>query len=111
MVCGKFDISGVAADSTDPRTHGDRAIVTVLGVDQVGIVAKVASVLADCGVNILDISQTLFDEFFAMSMLVSLSGCSVEVSSLKSRLDQTAEEMSLRILIQREDVFRFMHRV
>ena len=85
--------------------------MTVLGIDQIGIVAKVASVLADCGVNILDISQTLFDEFFAMNMLVSLSKCKVEVSLLKSKLDEVAEEMGLRILLQREDVFRFMHRV
>ena len=53
----------IADDSSRLQSKGDRAIVTVLGIDQIGIVAKVASVLADCGVNILDISQTLFDEF------------------------------------------------
>lgn len=101
----------IADDSSRLQSKGDRVIVTVLGIDQIGIVAKVASVLADCGVNILDISQTLFDEFFAMNMLVSLSKCKVEVSLLKSKLDEVAEEMGLRILLQREDVFRFMHRV
>jgi len=111
LTCSKFDISMIADDSSRLQSKGDRAIVTVLGIDQIGIVAKVASVLADCGVNILDISQTLFDEFFAMNMLVSLSKCKVEVSLLKSKLDEVAEEMGLRILLQREDVFRFMHRV
>jgi len=98
-------------DSDDAQSRGDRAIVTVLGVDQIGIVAAVATVLAECRVNILDISQTLFGEFFAMNMLVSLKDCTVEMSSLKSRLDEVAETMGLRILVQREDVFRFMHRV
>ncbi len=107
----EFDFSRLDLAAGDLRPSGDRAIVSVLGVDRVGIVAAVASALADHRVNILDIHQTLFGELFAMNMLVDLSDCSSEFSELKSDLDRISEQMGLKILIQREDVFRFMHRV
>jgi ACT domain-containing protein len=107
----RFDMSRITQAFGSENKSGDRAIVTVLGVDQIGIVAAVATALAECGVNILDISQTLFGDLFSMNMLVSLSGRKDELNTLKARLDRIGEDMGLRILIQREDVFRFMHRV
>lgn len=111
MAGDRFDMSRITQAFGSENKSGDRAIVTVLGVDQIGIVAAVATALAECGVNILDISQTLFGDLFSMNMLVSLSGRKDELNTLKARLDRIGEDMGLRILIQREDVFRFMHRV
>jgi ACT domain-containing protein len=108
---GGFDFSKVDLAAGGFRPSDDRAIVSVLGADRVGIVAAVASALADHRVNILDIHQTLFGELFAMNMLVDLSNCSSEFSALRSDLDRVSEQMGLKIHIQREDVFRFMHRV
>lgn len=106
-----FDFSKLDLTAGELRPSGDRAIVSVLGIDRVGIVAAVASALANNRVNILDIHQTLFGDLFAMNMLVDLSNCSSEFSSLRADLDRISEQMGLKILIQREDVFRFMHRV
>lgn len=88
-----------------------RAIVTVIGQDRVGIVAKVATALADCGANIEDISQTLMQDLFTMIMLVSINESVAGFSSVKERLKAVAEELGLKIELRHEDVFRFMHRV
>ena len=101
LAANQFDMSGITQALDSERKSGDRAIVTVLGADQIGIVAAVASALAECNVNILDISQALFGELFAMNMLVSLSDRRDELSALKARLDRIGEDMGLRILIQR----------
>lgn len=89
-----------------------KAIVTVLGADTKGIIAKVSGALFDCGVNILDISQTVFrDEVFSMVMLTDLSGMTVEFSEMKNRLDEVAKELSMDIQVQREEIFNSMHRI
>jgi ACT domain-containing protein len=88
-----------------------RAIVTVIGEDQVGIIAGVAVILADSGANILDISQSIMQEFFVMTMMVDLAGAKVSFDELKAALNAKGASMSLKIDIQREDVFKLMHRV
>ncbi|MBR5381742.1 MAG: ACT domain-containing protein [Oscillospiraceae bacterium] len=88
-----------------------KAIVTVIGKDRVGIIADVCSLLAQNGVNILDISQTVMREYFTMVMLVDTSGSSLAFSELASLLDQRGAEKNLSIRIQREDIFRAMHRI
>lgn len=88
-----------------------RAVVSVVGRDQVGIIARVATVLAENGVNILDISQTTMQEFFTMIMLVDLRGSEDSVDGLRQRLAVVEEAMGLRINVQHEDVFLYMHRV
>ena len=88
-----------------------RAIVTVIGEDQVGIIAGVATILADCGANILDISQSIMQEFFVMIMMVDLAKAGVGFDELKARLNAKGAAMNLKIDIQREDVFKLMHRV
>jgi ACT domain-containing protein len=93
---------------TDAKT---RAIVTVIGEDQVGIIAGVATILADASANILDISQSIMQEFFVMTMMVDLAGAKVSFDELKGKLNAKGESMKLKIDIQREDVFKLMHRV
>lgn len=89
----------------------NRIIVTVLGKDRVGIIAGVAQVLADNNVNILDISQTILQEFLAMIMVADLSGSRVDLSTLKERLAEKGRELGVRIDAQHEDAFTYMHRI
>ncbi|MGI6230042.1 MAG: ACT domain-containing protein [Tractidigestivibacter sp.] len=89
----------------------DRAIITVLGADRAGIVAAVAGTLSDCSANILDISQTILQGIFTMTMLVDLSDSTVDFATLKSSLDQLSERLGVQITIQREEVFKFMYRL
>ena len=89
-----------------------KAIVTVLGADTKGIIAKVSGALFECGVNILDISQTVFrEEIFSMVMLTDMSEMTVDFSALKERLDEVAQDLGMDIHIQREEIFNSMHRV
>ena len=88
-----------------------RAIVTVIGKDQVGIIANVSTLLAESGVNILDISQTVLQEYFTMVMLVDASGATTPFSELSQSLKSRGEEQKLSIRIQREDIFDAMHRI
>ena len=88
-----------------------RAIVTVVGRDEVGIIANVCTLLSESGVNILDISQTVLQEYFTMAMLVDVAGCSAPFSELSQSLKSRGEERKLSIRIQREDIFEAMHRI
>jgi len=89
----------------------NRVIVTVIGQDRVGIIARVAGLLADADANILDISQTLLQEMFTMIMMVDVAKSRVEFDELKGRLRALGTELGLAIDAQHEDVFRYMHRV
>ena len=88
-----------------------KAVVTVVGKDRVGIIANVCVELANFNVNILDISQTVLQEYFTMMMVVDVSGCSVPVAELCKAMDAKGQEMGLSIRVQREDIFEAMHRV
>ena len=89
----------------------NRIIVTVIGVDTVGIIAHVSAVLAAANANIVDISQTTLREFFTMIMMADLGSATVPFDELKRRLIAKGDELGLRIDAQHEDVFKFMHRV
>lgn len=88
-----------------------RAIVTVIGKDRVGIIADVTALLAQYGVNVLDISQTVLQEYFTMIMLVDASQCTVPFADLARVLDEAGAQRSLQIRAQREDIFNAMHRI
>ena len=88
-----------------------RAIVTVIGQDHVGIIADVTALLAQYGVNVLDISQTVLQEYFTMIMLVDASQCTVPFADLARTLDEAGAQRSLQIRAQREDIFNAMHRI
>ncbi len=88
-----------------------KAVITVLGCDRVGIIAGITRILADTGVNILDISQTIMQDIFTMIMLVDLSKLSVEFSSLSDQLNQKGAELGVEVRLQREEIFTSMHRI
>ena len=90
---------------------GDRAIITVLGSDRSGIVAAVATLLSQHEINILDISQTILQDIFTMTMLVDLSAMTGTFAELKSQVDALSEQLGVQITLQREEVFRFMYRL
>lgn len=88
-----------------------KAVVTVVGKDQVGIIANVCLALASYQINVLDISQTVMQGYFTMMMVVDVSGCTVPVAELCKDMDAKGQEMGLSIRVQREDIFEAMHRV
>jgi len=88
-----------------------KAIVTVVGHDRVGIIARVSVLLAEHGVNILDISQTVMSEYFTMVMLTDVSACTVEFGKLRDALTALGQELELSIRIQHQDIFNAMHTV
>jgi ACT domain-containing protein len=88
-----------------------KAIVTVVGEDKIGIIAGVSKVLAECRANIMDISQTILQDYFTMMMLVDLSSVEMSLEELKVQLQQTGTELGVSIQFQHEDIFRSMHRI
>lgn len=88
-----------------------RAIVTVIGKDQVGIIAAVCTLLSARNVNVLDISQTIVQEYFTMTMLVDLAQAAVPFATLREELAEAGKSRNLDIRIQREDIFDSMHRI
>jgi ACT domain-containing protein len=88
-----------------------KAIVTVTGRDKTGIIAGVSAVLSACGVNILDISQTVLQDYFAMIMLVDLSGSKLPFAELSEKLNETGKDICMDIRIMREEIFDAMHRI
>ena len=88
-----------------------RAIVTVIGRDQVGIIAAVCALLSEHKVNVLDISQTVLQEYFTMIMLVDASQTDLPFAQRVKVLEAAATEKGLAIHVQREDIFNAMHRI
>ena len=88
-----------------------KAIVTVVGKDQVGIIASVCVKLAEYNVNVLDISQTVMQGYFTMMMATEVSQCNVPLAELVTQMEQVGKDMGLSIRVQREDIFEAMHRI
>ena len=88
-----------------------RAIVTVIGKDQVGIIAAVCALLSEHKVNVLDISQTILQEYFTMIMLVDARDADLPFAELVKVLEAAGQERGLVIHAQREDIFNAMHRI
>ena len=88
-----------------------KGIITVLGNDQVGIIAKVCTYLSNSGINILDISQTIVQGYFNMMMIVDLSAQGKRFEEIVAELDALGADIGVLIKLQREDIFNAMHRV
>jgi len=88
-----------------------RAVITVIGHDAVGIIAEVASALSQNNVNILDISQSVLQDFFAMVMLVDISKCKIDFDELRLELSEAGKKKGVNILAMHEDIFNSMHRI
>ena len=88
-----------------------RAVVTVTGKDKKGIIAKVSAFLAEKGVNVEDISQTILQDYFAMIMLVDISDIKVELSELAKECEQMGREIGMSVRLQHEEIFNAMHNI
>ncbi|CVI71595.1 hypothetical protein NDGK_02264 [Clostridiales bacterium CHKCI001] len=88
-----------------------KAIITVVGKDTVGIIAKVCTYLAEANINILDISQTIVQGYFNMMMIVDVNDSSKEFGSIVTELDALGEKIGVKIRCQKEEIFTKMHRI
>lgn len=88
-----------------------KCVITVVGKDTVGIIAKVCSYLAETKINILDISQTIVSGYFNMMMIVDMSSSTKDFDGVISDLDVLGEEIGVTIKCQREEIFDMMHRI
>lgn len=88
-----------------------KAVLTVIGKDKVGIIANVSTLLFEKNANILDISQTIMDEFFTMVMLVDLSDINLSLKELNEILTEKGKVLKVSIKMQHENVFNSMHLV
>ena len=88
-----------------------KTIITVVGKDTVGIIAKVCTYLAENQINILDISQTIVNDYFNMMMIADMNKAQKSVSEVSDDLDKLGEEISVIIKCQREEIFDSMHRI
>ncbi|MEE1312949.1 MAG: ACT domain-containing protein [Lachnospiraceae bacterium] len=88
-----------------------KTVITVVGKDSVGIIAKVCTYLANNNINILDISQTIVGGYFNMMMIVDINESQKTVSDISNELGQIGEEIGVLIQAQNEDIFNTMHRI
>lgn len=89
----------------------EKGIITVVGKDQVGIIASVCTFLADHKVNILDISQTIIQGYFNMMMVVDMSNTTKEFGTISEEIEALGNEIGVNIKLQHEDIFNKMHRI
>ena len=100
------------ADSRhEERNQPMKCVISVLGKDRSGIVAAIATALADCGANIDDISQTILDDIFSMTMLTTLDTEKADFNTVQERLAKISDDLGMQIIIQREDVFQYMYKI
>ncbi len=88
-----------------------RSIVTVMGIDRTGIIAKVSTCLFENGVNILDINQTIMENIFTMVMLVELGEGASDSAAVLAQLEKIGKEIGVDIRMQNEEIFNSMHRI
>lgn len=88
-----------------------KIIITIVGKDRVGIVARTCNYLAENGMNILDITQTILQEYFNMMMIVDISGSPKSFDDMAKELEKVGEEIGVTIRCQREEIFTSMHRI
>ncbi len=88
-----------------------KCIITVVGTDKVGIIAKVCSYLAEVNINILDISQTIVSGYFNMLMIVDADKANKSLESFTADLENIGNELGVKVTVQHEDIFNCMHRI
>ena len=90
-----------------------KCVISVLGKARSGVVAAIATTLADCGANIDDISQTILGEgrMFSMTMMVTLDPAVADFNTVQERLAKISDDLGMQIIIQREDVFQYMYKI
>ncbi|AGA68421.1 ACT domain-containing protein [Desulfitobacterium dichloroeliminans LMG P-21439] len=93
------------------KETSNRVIISILGKDQIGIIAWLTGRLAEKSINVLDLSQTILQGFFTMIMIVDVAQASVSLGDLTKQLQSEGEPRGLKVNVQHEDIFEFMHRV
>lgn len=88
-----------------------KTIITVVGKDTVGIIARICTYLAENNVNILDISQTIVQDYFTMMMIADIQNAEKAFAEISDELEAIGEEMGLKVKMQSEDIFQKMHRI
>ena len=89
----------------------NRTIITVIGKDQVGIIARVCTFLSENNINILDINQSIVQGFFNMMMIVDAQNTEKDFSVLVEEIEKVGDELGVKIKMQHEDIFNIMHRI
>lgn len=89
----------------------NRFVITVIGIDRVGIVAGITAVMASYNVNIIDISQTIMQELFTMIMLAEAKGNDFDLNSFQNSMDTVGNKFGVQIKVQHENAFKCMHRI
>ena len=93
------------------NTEDNKIIITMIGADKIGIVAKSTAILAECKVNIEDIKQSIMQDFFVMFMLAETSQASLPFNEIKDKLTKAGEEMKMEIWVQKKAIFDKMHTI
>lgn len=93
------------------ETNTNKVVVTVVGKDKKGIIAAVSTALTEKEVNILDISQTILQEFFTMIMIVDMAEATVSFSEMREELGLLGQKFGVVISCQHEEIFQYMHRI
>ncbi|MBQ7953158.1 MAG: ACT domain-containing protein [Clostridia bacterium] len=88
-----------------------KAVITVIGHDKVGIIARVSALLSESNVNILDITQTIMQDIFTMVMITDVSNVNIKFTDLVDKLADLGNDMGLEIRCQHEDIFNSMHKI
>lgn len=88
-----------------------KIVITIIGKDRVGIVAKVATALAETKVNILDINQNIVHGYFNMVMIADMAAAEISLQDLQQQFKALGESIGVEIKIQHEDIFNVMHRI
>lgn len=93
------------------ETSSNRVVITVLGKNRPGIVAGVTRVLSDASVDIRDITQSIIEDIFTMTLIADVSAASLDFTQLQEELKAVGDELGVTVEVQREDVFQFMYRL
>lgn len=93
------------------KETSNRVIISILGKDQIGIIAWLTGRLAEKSINVLDLSQTILQGFFTMIMIVDVAQSTASLIDLTKQLQNEGEARGLKVNVQHEDIFEFMHRV
>ncbi|MDR3424813.1 MAG: ACT domain-containing protein [Alphaproteobacteria bacterium] len=88
-----------------------KIVVTIIGQDRVGIVAKVSTALAECNINVMEINQNITRGLFNMVMVADMEGATIQLKDLQQKLSELGQSMGLEIKAQHEDIFNVMHRI
>lgn len=88
-----------------------RAVVAVIGKDTVGILAKVSGICAEFKANVMDVTQTIMQDLFAMTMLIDISKLTIDYIDFAEKLKNAGTDMGLEIHVMHEDIFNSMHKI